>query len=310
MLGKRDKNLNQWYMTVPHAEHNHKALMAGAAHPSLRRLGPAAQQELITMTSANVAPQTIGAVLREGGDGADIVMKDIYNARQKIRADALNGRTPIQALVSHFSTDDFVWHEKHDNNVTHLFFSYRKALDLFCYPEVLLIDSTFKTNRFNMPLCNIVEIAAVNTTFFVGFAFLRSEQQADFTWALQKLSAAAGSSHKPAVVVMDRNLLLMNSVAQVFPTSKHLLCTWHIDKNVKARCWPFFRDAPTTSAGSPTELLDRFEQDWKALVRSLTQSEYNRNWAAMKARHRRHAFSLNYVDTVWLRGHKERFVHA
>jgi hypothetical protein len=265
------------------------------------------------MTAADVAPRTIGAVLRETGDGADIVMKDIYNARQKIRADALNGRTPIQALISHFSEDDFVWSEKHDGHghVTHLFFSYKKALDLYrFYPEVLLIDSTYKTNRFNMPLCIVVGITAVNTTFFVRFAFLRSEQQVDFTWALQQLSAAAGSSHKPMVVVTDRDLALMNSVADVFPSAKHLLCTWHIDKNVKARCWPFFRDAPTTSAGTPTELWDHFEGDWKTLVRSLTQGEYNRNRAVMKARHRRHTFSLNYVETVWLRDHKERFVYA
>jgi hypothetical protein len=176
------------------------------------------------MTVANVLPQTIAAVLREGGNWTEIVMKDVYNARQKIWANALNGRTPIQVLLSHFQTDDFVWNKQHDQHghVTHLFFSYRKALDLYrAYPDVLLIDSTYKTNQLNMPLCNIVGITAVNTTFFVGFAFLKTEQQPDFTWALEQLSAVAGSSHKPQVVVADRDLALMNAVAIVFPTSKY-----------------------------------------------------------------------------------------
>jgi hypothetical protein len=175
--------------------------------------------------------------------------------------------------LSLFQTDDFLWNKQQDQHghVTHLFISFGKALDLYrAYPEVLLIDSTYKTNWFNMPLCNMVGITAVNTTFFVCFAFLKTSQQPDFSWTLEQLSAVAGSSHKPQVVVTDRDLALMNAVAVVFPTSKHLLCTWHIDKNVKARCWPFFEDAPTTAAGSPAELWDAFQGDWKALVRSLT----------------------------------------
>jgi hypothetical protein len=92
---KRDYNLDQWYFTVPHLHHNYEASTTRAAHPSLRWLSPNAQQELVTMTAANVLPQTIAAVIREGGNKTDIVMKDVYNARQKIRADALNGRTAI-----------------------------------------------------------------------------------------------------------------------------------------------------------------------------------------------------------------------
>ncbi len=75
-------------------------------------------------------------------------------------------------------------------------------------------------------------------------------------------------------------------------------------------CLPRVTDAPSTAAGSPAELWDVFEGDWKALVRSLIQAESDRNWAAMKARHRRQVFTLNYVETVWLRDYKERFVYA
>jgi histone-lysine N-methyltransferase SETD2 len=161
-----------------------------------------------------------------------------------------------------------------------------------------------------MLLCNTVGVTAVSTTFFVGFAFLKTEQQHNFSWALKQLSTIVGSSYKPQVVVTDRDLVLMNAVASVYQNLKHLLCTWHIDKNVKVQCWPFFRDAPTTAAGLPTELCEAFEANWKALVRSLTQVEYDQNWAAIRACHCRHVFTLNYIETVWLRDHREKFVYA
>jgi hypothetical protein len=120
-------------------------------------------------------------------------MKDIYNTRQRIRNEALNGQTPIQALVEQMQADDFCWSVQHDErgHVTHLFFAYRKSLEMYqTYPEVLLIDCTYKTNRFHMPLCSIMGITGINSSFFVALAFLRTEQEADYTWVLQQLASS------------------------------------------------------------------------------------------------------------------------
>ena len=40
----------------------------------------------------------------------------------------------------------------------------------------------------------------------------------------------------PGVIVTDRDLSLMNAVKNVFSDAKNLLCQFHIDKNVKAKC--------------------------------------------------------------------------
>jgi hypothetical protein len=58
----------------------------------------------------------------------------------------LGDRTPIQALVESFNADDFAWKGQRDGsgNVTHLFFAYRKSLELLAaYPEVIVMDCTF-----------------------------------------------------------------------------------------------------------------------------------------------------------------------
>ncbi len=242
-----------------------------------------------------------------------MIMKDIYNARQRIRSGLLNSRTPMQALVESFQADDFVWNVDRDGSghVTHLFFTYRKSLELLqTYPEVLIMDCTYMSNRFDMPLFNIVGVTASSSTFFVAFTFLKREREEDYVWSLEQLRAATGSTCNPKVIITDRDLALMNAVAYVYPTSKHLLCQWHINKNVEARCWPFFRDLPGSSTSNPKQLWTRFEQDWHSVIRSLSESEFNQQWTAMKRRQRVHSYSLQYVETVWLRDHKERFVYA
>jgi len=40
----------------------------------------------------------------------------------------------------------------------------------------------------------------------------------------------------PGVIVTDRDLALKNALKTVFPDATNLLCRFHINKNVKAKC--------------------------------------------------------------------------
>jgi len=40
----------------------------------------------------------------------------------------------------------------------------------------------------------------------------------------------------PTVIFSDRDLALMNAIEVVFPEACNLLCRFHINKNVKAKC--------------------------------------------------------------------------
>ncbi len=45
-----------------------------------------------------------------------------------------------------------------------------------------------------MPWLNIIAIIDLNTSFYVGFAFIKSEQEGDFTWALHVMSWLANEA--------------------------------------------------------------------------------------------------------------------
>ncbi|KAH1225617.1 hypothetical protein GmHk_11G032466 [Glycine max] len=74
-------------------------------------------------------------------------------------------------------------------------------------------------------------------TFFAGFAHLEGERVNNIVWALERFRGLfLRRDRLPVVIVTDRDLALINAVKNVFPECTNLLCRFHIDKNVKAKC--------------------------------------------------------------------------
>ena len=48
---------------------------------------------------------------------------------------------------------------------------------LECFPEVLVIDCTYKTNRYKLPLLGIVGQTNTNSTLYTGFGLLAAEMK-------------------------------------------------------------------------------------------------------------------------------------
>ncbi|KAL5184309.1 hypothetical protein HKD37_17G048031 [Glycine soja] len=63
------------------------------------------------------------------------------------------------------------------------------------------------------------------------------ECENNVVWSLKRFQGLFLSRDAlPAIIVTDRDLALMNAVKIVFPKATNLLCRFHIDKNVKAKC--------------------------------------------------------------------------
>ena len=111
-----------------------------------------------------------------------------------------------------------------DENVIHdIFWSHHDVVKLTNVCLVFLIDSSYKTNRYRLSLLDIVDVTPTGMTFSTAFAYLEGEH-------LNNVNIL------PRVIVTDRDLALMNAVKIVFPEATNLLCRFHIDKNVKAKC--------------------------------------------------------------------------
>ena len=110
----------------------------------------------------------------------------------------------------------------------------------------------------------------------------------------------------PKVVVTDRDIGLMAAIYSVFPDTRHLLCLWHIHRNVQEHWKPVFRH----SAHSDDDWM-AFESMWHAVVYSKTEEEYEVNWDALNdAYSHDHSAEVQYLVDTWLAPYKRKFVKA
>ncbi|CAG9938098.1 unnamed protein product [Clonostachys rosea f. rosea IK726] len=96
------------------------------------------------------------------------------------------------------------------------------------HPDLLLLDCTYKTNRFNMLLLNICGVTGTNKTFTIASIFLNNEVEATYKWALSTLLDVMEEYDipMPRVTVTDRELALINGIKREprLAQSVNLLC--------------------------------------------------------------------------------------
>ncbi|GAU16800.1 hypothetical protein TSUD_200430 [Trifolium subterraneum] len=163
------------------------------------------------------------------------------------------------------------------------------------------MDCTYKTNKYRLPLLEIVGTTSTNLTFNVGFAYMESEKTDNYRWALEKLKGLFTKQDiLPQVIVTDRELALMNAIESVFPHAVNLLCTWHVNKNVSARC----------SVLVPKDMRDLVKNLCNNVVFSSNEVEYGLNLNEFEQTCVNSSKFLDYVKNSWLNNYKERFVAA
>ena len=102
---------------------------------------------------------------------------------------------------------------------------------------VFLIDNTYKTNRYRLPLLDIVGVTPTEMTFSVAFSYLDGECINNVVWALNWFKGIFMRRDATSqVIVTGRDSGLMNAFKTVFLNATNLLCRFHIDKNVKGKC--------------------------------------------------------------------------
>ena len=118
---------------------------------------------------------------------------------------------------------------------------------------VFLIDSTYKTNKYKLSLLNIVGVTPIGMAFAITFAYLDGEDINNVVWALERFRGVFMRHDAiPQVIVTNKDSTLMNAMKIVFLEATNLLCRFHIDQNVKAKCktfvgqkntWDYVREA-------------------------------------------------------------------
>ncbi|CAB4489898.1 unnamed protein product [Rhizophagus irregularis] len=105
------------------------------------------------------------------------------------------------------------------------------------FHEVLIFDCTAGTNRYDMVLCLFIIVDNNTRSRLVASALLEDETESSFIWVLHQLKKVLNDFY-PQVIYTDCDPAMANAISSVYPMTKHNLCIFHIDLNLKKNLRP------------------------------------------------------------------------
>jgi hypothetical protein len=219
----------------------------------------------------------------------------IYVAKQKVKEQSLQDLSPIFHLNKQLTFSNYTTCSKVDSggNLKALFFIHSLSLGLLSfYHTVLFLDCTYKTNKYNMPLLHIAGFSGNNKTFSsAAFCFLAEENLEYYSWALETFSSTL-TSHEippPDFLLTDCELALMNAIAKFFLNSIHMLCTWHINKNILANASKIVKNADEEK-----QIMSK----WSQLTQISNTADFYSSFKIFSSRF--NSQFVEYVEKTWL----------
>ncbi|KAK9242958.1 hypothetical protein V1506DRAFT_545859 [Lipomyces tetrasporus] len=210
--------------------------------------------------------------LRQLDPSTSVTRRDIHNLRADIKRKELAGLSPIQALLFQLDEDsDYISFNKRDENqrVIRLLFMHKSSIEMLrWHSQVLIMDSTYKTNWFRLPLFNIVGMTSTNRTFTVG-------REDSILWVFEHLGGIYGRlSLLPPVTI--------KAIRSFYPFTNHLLCLWHITKNI-------FR-------AEALVVTEHFLKFWYPFVNAQRRESFNQAWTELRNRYESKPQFMDYLS--------------
>jgi hypothetical protein len=188
----------------------------------------------------------------------------------------LRGKRLIQvfliALTDPFIQREFTAYFASQNGqegrpLTHLMIMHNKYKKLFnLNHELIVLDFTYKINRFNMFLLNVVGIAPINKFFFGVSCFLFGKINENFAWYFErlKLNCYLRGIPSPKIFFMDADPAQIRAFKQVFPDAVILLCVWHVNEKIYAKLKSLFKaEMENAEDAENMEIAAFLERKWK-----------------------------------------------
>ncbi|KAL5169636.1 Protein FAR1-RELATED SEQUENCE 5 [Glycine soja] len=255
-----------WMVKLIYGIHNYELAKSLVGHPYPGRLTKDEKKIIADMTKSMVKPKNILLTLKEHNANSCTTIKQICNARSAYRSSIRGAYTKMQHLMK------------------------------------LLEHSTYKTNRYRLPLLDFVGVTPMAMTFSVEFAYLESERVNNIVWALERFRGLfLRNDRLPVVIVTDRDLTLMNAVKTVFPKCTNLLCRFHIDKNVKAKY---------KSLIGQKNVWDYVMDNWGTLVDCPSEQQFAESLQKFQIACSPWPMFVDYVNDTWIIPHKEKLITA
>ncbi|XP_074303830.1 putative protein FAR1-RELATED SEQUENCE 10 [Silene latifolia] len=223
------------------------------------------------------------------------ILKQIYNENARLSAKDRDGRNSVQYMLHLANEANYLSESiKHPETkkLTHAWFTHPEAVQMFkAWPNVIIIDSTYKTNKYGLILVQCVGVTPVGKSFLIGYALIENEGTEGYKWVLRRLESLLEPGVRPTVIVTDHERGLVTALSAVFRTSHHFLFLFHVYTAIEARATNMERNGNFGKALA--------HGAWKKVVEAKTFDECTMEWNELQKKYCGHPALISYLELTW-----------
>jgi hypothetical protein len=279
-----------WQIISCSLEHNHEL----APSPSLTKFFLShrhmTEEEILLsklLQEIRVKPQRIMTIFRRlKGSFGNInfgkkKMDNLKQAERKLKrntdiACALNYIEKIQLAKPGFCCKMEVDGE---GMVRSLFWTDAKSrMDYKLYGDLICFDTTYSTNKYNMPFAPIIGINGNAKTIVFGWALLKDQSADTFEWLFESFVEVM-EGKKPKLILTDQDAAIQAAISRVFWDAFHRFCIWHILQNLKQNTSAYMAEREGMEDTIVSLIMDslhilEFETGWKKMLQTYNCADH------------------------------------
>ncbi|KAI5669133.1 hypothetical protein M9H77_18986 [Catharanthus roseus] len=225
LKGEQMATSENWQLFVHNGRQNHKITVYHHGHAQVARLTEEQLRQTEQFRKSHMPPHNILRFFRE--------QDKIYNVVAKNKKNQMQGRHTVEevlCLTAQRGYTVFYRNREESNLLSDIVVAHPTSIAMIrTWPYVLIMDTTYKTNKYNMPLLETVGMTPTGKNYIVATAFICNEQATTYRWVLQQIKhlyvTSAMSNGHSSIMSKDmgsemRNLTSMLEEISTSPISK------------------------------------------------------------------------------------------
>ncbi len=180
------------------------------------------------LSASGVAPRYILDNLLEADPDTCVTIRDILNFKAKLRDERLAGDTLIKYLIRELVADKdwaFRYSTMDDGHINFIFFTLNEMIDIAqASPDIILINATYRMNKYNLPGIHFMAVTAVGMTVSISLALVANKKEPFYNLTISTLRELVMGDAHIKVFLTDNEDALHNAISKVYPGVPQLLC--------------------------------------------------------------------------------------
>ncbi|XP_021744055.1 protein FAR1-RELATED SEQUENCE 5-like [Chenopodium quinoa] len=232
-----------WTAVKHNMDHNHAMIPVEKRHllRSQRKIQGEHLKFISTIKASGVrVTDSLRALRKEVGGSPNLcyTVTDVYNTLATEKACRLEGGD-CNALIQSFATrqakeSDFYYEFEVGGN--HALCSVfcrdgRMRRDYEAFGDLMVFDTTYRTNKYGMICAPFVGMNHHCNNVMFGMGFVLDEKTSSFVWLFEAFMRSMGRCRDPITLMTDQAPSIAAAIRQIFPSTRHRLCTWHFGEN-------------------------------------------------------------------------------